>query len=430
MSAAVTSIVLLAFCSGVSLTDYYRFGTYLTPFGVMVWPYVIVVTSINLVGIHFGYFPVSLLSAVIVILHFIFFYLGGQIIFLLIGKKNINDEAETSKNIREILEVYRPLFVILAIISVVAGLIHFRQSLNEVGGFINIASEEFDEAYGTGVLSHLQNLGRISFIFLVGDFLVHRKKYILFILLGVFFVIFIRLVKYHIFGIVLGAYFFCLINGIIKFSIRKILLYSLAIFFLFGATYYLGFLVVGLDYALDIETNIRFLNLFFTYLFGPPIAFSEIIEGTKYPIFSYKEIFAVPINIYKTILLDENLVNIQIRNWVPVSNNLNMFHYANVFGAVGMLYMYLGIFGSLFFMFSLGAIINFFWVWSLRVKYAIGVQLVYSLLMAFLAVSFFDLYFNKLPTYESTFYMLVIPPAYLAFYKIMNANSLKLWQNA
>lgn len=413
-----TASILAIFSLGVSYIENVKFDTYITPFGVMVWPYTIVVLSINIVGLHFGFLPVSILSVLIMILHFIFFYIGGYIVLLLYGKHSNKSIALTSENIDELLDIYRPLFVFLAIISIITGLIHLNQSLNEVGGIINIATQDFDKAYGTGILSHFQNLGRLSFIFLVGDYIVNKKKYILALLMLVFFVIFIRLVKYHIFGIVLGAYFFCLINGIVKFSIKKVLTYSIAVLVLFGATYYVGFLTVGLDYTLNLKTNVRFLNLFFTYLFGPPIAFSEILHKSIYPIYSYKEIFAVPINLYKTVVGDNNLINIIIQNWVPVSTNFEMFHYANVFGAVGMLFMYLGISGSLIFMFFLGVIITLFWQWALKVKYAIGVQLVYSLLMAFLTVSFFDLYFNKLATYESTIYMLLIPIIYMGFYKV------------
>jgi hypothetical protein len=414
MSDFLGPLILITFCSVVSYWEHSRYGTAVTPFGVMVWPYTVVVLMINLVGKQFGFFTISPQSVTFIVVSYTFFLVGGQLIIPLFRKSDgsFELEANTAKNISQLFDIYRPLFVFLAFVSIVSGLLNFQISIKELG-WVNIGSEEFNVAYGTGWLSHIQNLSRLSFIFLMGDYLLNRKKHILILLVLVFLVIFIRQVKYHIFGIVLGAYFFCLLNGIIRFSIRKILFYSLSVFILFSATYYIGFLVVGLDYTFSAPTNVRLLNIFFTYLFGGPIAFSEILTEAKFPVYSTQEIIAVPINLFRFLTGDQNFIDIIIHNWVSVSNNTDIFHTANVYGAVGMLYMYLGKYLTWIYMFFLGAFSYLLWGISLRVRESIGVQLVYGLIMAFLTVSFFDLYFNKLVTYETTFYMLVIPPVYL-----------------
>jgi len=407
-------LIIVSFSSILSYWEYSRFGTFVTPFGVMVWPFTIIVFIINLVGKQVGFFTVSPQSIAFVLLSYTFFFIGGQIIINFFRKSDgsFEPKANTSKNLGHLFELYRPLFVFLAIVSIIAGLVNFLLTIRELG-LVNPGSEEFGIMYGTGWLSHVQNLSRLAFIFLVGDYIVNRKKHTLVLLILSFLVIFIRQVKYHIFGIVFGAYFFCLLNGIIRFSIRKILLYSLIVFILFNATYYIGFLAVGFDYTLSARTNIRLLYHFFTYLFGGPIAFSEIFSEARYPIYSFNEIVAVPINLFRFLSGDKNLIDIVINNWVPVSNLTDMFHTANIFGAVGMLYMYLGKYLTWIYLCLLGAFSYLLWGLSLRVKESIGVQLVYGLFMAFLTVSFFDLYFNKLVTFEATFYMLAIPPGYL-----------------
>lgn len=391
----------------------------ITPFGVMVWPYTIVVLLINLIGKQFGFFGVSLQSITFVAISYSFFFMGGLIINFLFTKADRDFELKprTSSIIDKLFDSYRPLFVFLAIISIVAGTLNFNSSIRELG-WINFGSREFLEAYGSGWLSHVQNLSRLAFIFLVGDYIVKRKKYILVLIVLTFLVIFVKQVKYDIFGIILGAYFFCLLNDIIRFSIRKILLYFLGVFVVFSVSYYIGFLVIGLDYTLAARTNIRLINLFFTYLFGGPIAFSEIFSQAKYPLYSLQEIMAVPMNLFRFLTGDENLIDIVIHNWVSVSDRADMFHIANVYGAVGMLYMYLGKYLSWIYMFFLGIFSYVLWRVSLMVKEAIGVQMVYGLVMAFLTVSFFDLYYNKLVAYESTFYMLAIPPIYLVIKRV------------
>jgi len=427
MDATLGSLTLLTFCFGVSYWEYARYGTYVTPFGVMAWPYAIVVFMINMGGKYFGFFPVSFISISYMSLCYIFFLLGGKIVVLLFWRKDerIIPVANTAKNIGDLFNFYRPLFIFLAIIAIIAGLIHFYQTVGEVGGLLNIGSQDFDRLYGTGFLSHIQNLSRIVFIFFVSDYLVNKRKYLLPLLVMAFMVIFIRQVKYHVMGLVLGAFYFAILNGIVKFSIKKVILYAFIIFILFNATYYIGFLAVGLDYTFASRTQLRLLNHFFTYLFGGPIAFSEIFLDPKYPFYSLKEIIAPPINIVKFLMQDSDLVDIIIRNWVPVSNNLNMFHTANIFGAIGMLYMYLGFYSTLIYLFLLGILSHLVWIISLRVKHAVGIQLMYSLLMAYLTISFFDLYFNKLVFFEASVYMLVIPPIYLGIKTIINLSNRK-----
>jgi len=427
MEAAVGSLILLTFCIAISYWECTRYGTYITPFGVMAWPYAVVVFMINFGGKHFGFFPVSFISISYMILCYIFFLLGGMIIVQLLQRKDerITPIASTAKNIGNLFNFYRPLFVFLAIVAIIAGSIHFYQSVGEVGGLRNIGSQDFDRIYGTGFLSHLQNLSRIVFIFFVGDYMVKKRKYLLPLLVMAFMVIFIRQVKYHVMGLVLGAFYFSILNGIVKFSIKKVILYAFIIFLLFNATYYVGFLAVGLDYTFASRTQLRLLNHFFTYLFGGPIAFSEIFLDPRYPFYSLKEIIAPPINIVKFLLQDSDLVDIIIRNWVPVSNNIDMFNAANIFGAIGMLYMYLGSYSTLIYLFLLGILSHLVWILSLRVKHAIGIQLVYSLLMAYLTISFFDLYFNKLVFFEASVYMLTIPPIYLGIKTIINLSNKK-----
>ncbi|MBL7074161.1 oligosaccharide repeat unit polymerase [candidate division KSB1 bacterium] len=414
MEDALGPIILLTFCLFISCWEFKRFNTFVTPFGALAWPYAIVAFMINFGGKYFGFFPVSYENILFVMMCLVFFLIGGQWVISLFKNKNIEtiDNHKTSRGLGNIFDIYRPLFVFLGLVSIISGIIHFYQSINEVG-WSNIGSKDFSTLYGTGFLAHLKILSRPSFIFLIGDFLYHKRKYVFVLLVIMFLVIFVRQVKYQIFAIVLGGYYFCILNGLVKFSLRKIVFYVLLIFLVFNATYYIGFLAVGMDYAFATKTHLRSLNLFFTYLFGGPIAFSEIFMSPGYPLFSFKEIIAVPINIYKFLIGNSELIDIIIHKRVAVSSQSDMFHSSNVYGMVGMLYMYLGTYLTIIYMFIAGIIGYLFLGLSLKFKKTIGFQLIYSLIMAFLTVAFFDLYFNKLVFYEASFYMLTIPPFYL-----------------
>lgn len=412
MAETFGSILLLGFCILISRWEYYRFGTFVTPFGAMAWPYTIVVLMINLAGRHFGFYSVSLQSVIFMMIGFIFFLLGSILYHLVIfreEKKMIYEDDK--KEVIRLFDYYRPLFIFLAIVSIFAGLIHFFQCINQYG-YENIWQMEFRTAYGTGALSHVIILSRPAFIFLFADYILKKKKSILFLLLFMLIIVFMRQSKYHIFGLILGGYFFSIFHNLIRFSYKKIMGYVLIVFILFVATYYIGFFAVGSDYALAQKTNIWLMNLFFTYLFGGPIGFSEILNNTVYPLYSAKEIIAVPINLIKFICGEKNFIDIIIRNWIPVSDHYDMFHSSNIFGMVGMLYMYLGLkitFLVLYFLgfssYSLLGIAN-------RSKNFISAQLIYAFIMCYLTVSFFDLYFNKLPVYEAIAFMLFFPILY------------------
>ncbi len=408
------TIILIGLCLLISYWENLRYNTYITPFSALAWPYVIVVVLINFAGVHLGFFPVSLRSNSFVFLGFLFFLMGGVFILSLVKGRiaDVDYNKRLNLNLETFFNLYRPLFVVIAILSIIAGFIHFRFSLAEVGGWINIATNDFKDVYGTGLLAHIKILSRLSFIFLFADYFHRKRKYIFILLFLMFLIVFVRQVKYQILGMILGGFYFAMLKGCIKFSLRKLAFYSILIFILFNLTYYLGFIVAGVDYAFAERTHMYLLNHFFTYLFGGPIGFSEILNQINYPIYSLKEIFAVPINILNFLFQYEDYVDIIISYWIPVSTHTEMFHSSNVFGIVGMLFMYLGPYGALLYMFFLGSIAYGLMALSFTFPQKIGAQLVYSFVMALLTVSFFDIYFNKLVAYEASFFMFVIPPIY------------------
>jgi len=323
----------------------------------------------------------------------------------------LNSYRDKRYPIEGLIEFYRPLFVFLALISIISGFVHFYRTVNEVG-WVNIASIEFDEKYSSGLLSHVMILSRLAFIFLFADLLFSKKKYIPVLLLLMFLIVFVRQVKYHIFGLVIGGLYLSIFHKLLRVPIKKLLLGVLVAFFLFIATYYVGLLVVGGDYAFGKEPQRWVFNLFFTYLFGGPIGFSEILNDPMYPVYSLKEIIGAPVNIYRFLIGEENLIDIIVHHWIPVSNNYKMFHSTNVYGMVGMLYMYLGPYLTIGYMFLSGSICYLFLGLALKLKSVIGIQLVFSFIMAFLTLSFFDLFFNKLVLYEASLYMLLFTTIY------------------
>ena len=170
---------------------------------------------------------------------------------------------------------------------------------------------------------------------------------------------------------------------------------------------------MGINHAYSSDVQAFLFNHFFTYLFGGPIGFSEIFKDNSFPLYSYKEIFSVPINLSRIFQGDQALVDIIINKWIPVSNIRTYFHSSNTFGIFGMSYVYLGILGTYIYLFIIGLVAYTFLLLVNRYKTVIGYQLVYVLIMGFLTLSFFGLYFNTLTFLEVSVYSLLIPQFYL-----------------
>jgi len=410
MSYSFGAVILLLFCFIISKYEYSKFGTVITPFGVMAWPYTIIVLIINLVGRHFGFFPVSLKCIFIIIVGMLFFILGGHGANRLFhnAKSSYFLKANNSKTIEEILNSFYPFFVGLAFISIAAGLIHFYLTISEIG-WDKIALRGFEEEYGSGPLAHVMLIGRASFIFLFADYIKKKRKLSLFLLGFLFIIVLVRQVKYHLFVMILGGLYFSYFHNLLKLGVRKYVLYLLGTYFLFNVAYVVGFSVLGIDNVYSQKVQGFLFNHFFTYLFGGPIGFSAILEDPSFPLHSSKEIFSVPINLYRFLHGDSHLVDIIFHRWVSVSTIHKYFHSTNVFSLFGMLYAYLGTIGSFIYLFFLGFFSYTLGIMAKKRKENLGFQMMYVYLLSFLTLSFFGFYFNILSFWEVSVMMIIIP---------------------
>jgi hypothetical protein len=400
-------VILLSFCVIVSRLEKTKFHTYVTPFGALAWPFSILVAAINLGGVHFGFFPVSLKSILFVTLCLVFFLLGGYTIAHVFEYRG----NEGSGHLVVDLGMYRPLFVSLALASIVGGGLHFLRTISDVG-WMNIGSREFKEAMGAGIFAHIVLLSRPSFVFLFADYLKTRKGYILILLLMMFIVVLLKLVKYHGVILILSAIYFSHMHGLVKISLKKSIIYLAFIYLIFNLSYVVGFSTLGLEHAYSSKVQSFLLNHFFTYVFGGPIGLSEIMDRGVYPLYSTEEIFAVPVNIYRFLISNEEMIDIIHGKWLPVSTIHQYFHSTNTFSLFGMAYLFMGTLGTLIYMYGIGSVFYLFHYLSRRGSREIGCSLIHAMNLAFLTISFFGLYFNMLNFFEVWLYVLIIPKVY------------------
>jgi hypothetical protein len=422
----LTGPCLLALFSGlISFWEYSRYRTVITPFGVTAWPYTLVVWAINAIAKHFGFFPVSLESILFVMGGLGFLMAGGFLSTILASQ----DESSsiivkgTQRDLGTMLDDYRPLFIVLAIVSIAAGTIQLLLTFRQFG-LAGVATDTFRARYGSGLLSHLMILSRPAFIFLFLDALYRKKRRLWILLAAMGIIVLMRQVKYHIIVMLLASFYLAYLHGLIVFRWKKVLLYGLAAYMLFNLSYTIGFSALGLGHAYSGKVQAFLFNHFFTYLFSGPIAFSEILGDPYYPLYSGKELLAVPINIFRALHEDQNVVNIIFHKWIPVSTIHRYFHSSNVFGMFGMLYAYVGTYATYLYVFVVGGVSYVLGGLARREPGRVGWQLLYVFMLGFLTLSFFGLYFNMLSFMEGAFYILFFP----AFYRLWKRTVRRAWK--
>jgi hypothetical protein len=423
MEEILSVLILFPFCWLISRWEKAKFRTYITPFATLAWPFSILVIAINLGGIHFGFFAVSLKSVLFVILCLLFFLMGGYSVVHAF-KEHGDTVSRNLKSKESVLERYRPLFILLALVSILGGGVHFLRVIADLG-WMNIGSREFKDTMGAGIFAHIVLLSRPSFIFLFADYIRMKRKYILVLLVMMLIIILTRLVKYHIVILILGGIYFSHMNGIMKFSWKKTAIYVGLIYLIFNVTYVVGFSTQGFQHAYSSKVQSYLLNHFFTYIFGGPIGLSKVLDKGVYPLYSYDEIFAVPLNLYRFMITKEEMVDIIYHKWIPVSSIHEYFHSTNTFSLFGMAYLFLGTFGTLIYMYIIGAVAYLFQHLSRQRGNNVGYSLIHAMNLGFLTISFFGLYFNILNFFEVWFYTLIIPIMYMIMRKYLIVPSKK-----
>lgn len=399
------SFIILIFCITISCWEYSRLGTVISPFGVLAWPYAVVVCMINIIGRHFGFFGVSLKSILFVVLCMVFFCLGGMAVRMRgSNRKNLTVKKERL----EVFDRFRPLYIILALVAIAAAVLHFVNLMNRFELY-QLMTKQFRDEYGSGALSHIMLFGRPAFVFLFADYIHKKRWWIIPILVAIVGLILIRQVKYHIIVLILASLYYSYYNGLIRFNFKKLLFYSVLAYLIFDISYSVGFSALGISHALSSEVQSFLFNHFFTYLFGGPIGFSEILKSSAYPLYTYKEVFAVPINIVRFLHREPSMVDIVIHNWVVVSNIYKYFHSSNVFTMFGTLYAYIGPYMTLIYCFFTGLFSYMIASLAAKETSSPAVRMFYSFILGFLTLSFFGFYFNMLPFVEICLYTVIFP---------------------
>jgi len=395
--------------------DYKEYKSIFTPFTVVAFPIVMLSLYIESIGRLRGYYSITLDAYIFLILNFIFIWLPGQMFFLAnFGKLKLENEFD---NIKTFIEKNAFILLLLLWIAIFSGLLNLFSFIHRYG--INlVTSKTFKENYGSGILAHLVDLGYPSFILLASYIPPRSNRKI--IILPIFLmavVIFLSQTKYHI---IIPLTSILILRSFItrkRVNIYKnLIIGGILIFLTFTGTYFFMF-AITFGYNAAISSISFILEHFEYYIIAGPIALGKCLSTYK-QIFDIKDLFNVPINIYRWMsgIKEYNTV-LWSQPWVPISKTVS----TNVSTMFGTVYLALGYLGTLFFSLEVG-IISYAIYYIARKTKKTGVMLLNAWLLATLAVSFFGYHFHLLLIWEVAFYSLAIPFLCVMFNQIFLLN--------
>jgi len=396
-------ITLVSFA--LSLIEYKEYRSILTPFNVLMWPFLLIILYVNLFAIYRGYFPVTIKSIFFVGLNALVFWLMGQNVWLCIRpKKNIRDLPERFKTF--IVKNRTPLLFILWI-AILASIIQFVQVVAKIG-IKGIGEEIFGETYGQGILGHLTILGYPSFMLLSSSCFIIRDKIVELSILLMGIVLLISQVKYRLILPVLAIFYFVVFLKIMKKKsiVKHLYIAALLIIVVFFLSYFINFSArSGWESALK-STNFIAENAE-CYLIGGPIALGVILDLYEYSS-SWKAIFQVPIIIYRWLSGSHNFSISSEKGKEIGYISVGDKKMTNVDTMFGTIYRCIGFQGSILFMLVLGILVYVIFNLALKRKTIILILLSSWLLSILTFCSFFGYYFGLLLIFEVSFDIIFI----------------------
>ncbi len=351
-----------------------------SPFFWFSVPIAVIILLSNLIGVRFGFFPVSTDAVYINIMGLSSFWIGGLLV-----SKSIH---VYTKNIRFIPKSNFIFMYFFAAFVIAIALINLKSILGSRSIF-QLEDQEFGQS---GIMAHISNYITICTIFFVAALynkIYKSKKIIIAALILCIVIKFSTAIKAELMLPIIASIIFLLVQGKIKITIPTILIGILSIAFLFismGLFFNIGTKDNPMEYA---------LAFFFFYAICGEVGLSEWISSHPnwIPADNADLVTVFFYNIYEKIFGYNEMVTYSKfahQGWIPISDDYFGIPFStNVFSLIGEVYLNCGLFvGSVYF-FLLG--IYFYIIFSFAKK-SLFLLIWYSYISGILALSFFSSY--------------------------------------
>jgi len=397
----ITNLVLISLLAFEVLflvkVDRLFYGTYLTPFTVLMVPQVIVIILAQILGPLFGFVSISY-QVILVILFFSFiFWFFGSFVMIRIVRKPINFNAFTLSA----PEKHKPLFLFIAwssIIIVFAKLFYTYLKFNN----LHIWNEKFTAYFVSGFAGHVVSI--IILLLIYFSYNLRKNDFGIKILLFLFScILFIYQVKTWIFVPLFSILFYLYLKERITIKAKSIFYLVVFSYFVFVLIYFPASGFNG-KYFLEGATYIFIFKHFLYYLFAGVLSFSQHVEAGFVLAIDPESIVSPFVNLYNFVTNSGSIKTIVSSLYYSVDDSkIDRSNVQTFFGTLviysGFLYAIIYTIVFSFLMYSI-FVINYFLknIWFL---------ILYFFLLSGLAMGWFNFYFNNLNFIEIPAYCLL-----------------------
>jgi hypothetical protein len=389
----------------LSRLDRRRFGTWVTPFTLLGYPYTAVALLAYFLAPIFDFVPLYSESVIVWIVGLLLTWAAGnflgwglldmrlaptiQAVPFPFGEPKRNQDAAASRLAMILAWASLPLLIYGVIVSAKAA-----------GGWKEIGSEDFRTAYTYGLHAHAVVLATLLTIVLIGLYRRGDRRAFGTITMLLVFILLTR-VKGTILQAVLGGLLLRVTRGQFHLTFKKVSVVLFCTYAIFNAVY-----LISMNVFLDGDPSngevYSFLGRHFLfYLFAGPLALGVAMRsGISDVGLGWPALFGPFINLYHAIFggammqagsTHEKGMDTDLLATLPGQDNVYTFF--------GTLHLYLGAFGAILYVFIAGLLCYGF---LLGVKRNNNVWLTasYCLIASELVLGFFELYFWYLTPYE------------------------------
>jgi hypothetical protein len=387
-------------------------GTPITPFGVLAFPYLVVVLLSFFLGPLLDFVPLNTGSLTVWMCGLILFWaMGYLLVWTAVGRQVSRDIARRFKSEFQGEAFSERISTSLAALSIPILILGVILSVRSVGGWSEIASPEFKAAHGYGLPAHALLLCEPLFILLVGT--VNRKSKLQIVLAGVLMVFFlIGQVKGRVLQVLIGGFLYRVLRGRSSVSVRNMGILAFCAILVFCSVYLGAMWMVDPGVVSDSGTYALLGRHFSYYLMAGVLAFSEASRTGTVDVGggSSTEIFRPFVDVYRKLVGPANPVGLGSTHAKGMQIDLteeSVDANSNVYTLFGTLYLYLGGFGSAVYVMVMALLcyaifLAAVWTrneWLLVLYCFIGAQLLFG---------FFEFYFWHGDTYEIATYTAVL----------------------
>ena len=261
--------------------DRVRFGTWMTPFSLLAFPYLTVVSLVFVFGPAWDYVPLYMPSVLI--------WIAGLAVFWIAGQTSAPIHLQppsvmSTTRLRDNEKASRTPLVMLVFLTAAICLYSYRQAIASVGGIQSFRNSEFAMTYSRGMAGHFLVFDLVLVVILLGT--ATRAKSLTTVLFCIAFALtLIQPVKGWVMLPLCAGLFYRLSTGRLKASVVRAAAAVLIFYVLFLVPYLIEFAGEDPGSLVNKETYVELTRHFGDYLSSGVLTLSSYVQSgiTRFP---------------------------------------------------------------------------------------------------------------------------------------------------